>query len=41
MLPLIVRPALMDLANLKPGTPQFNDWVGFLFWVPAIAGGAF
>ena len=41
MLPLIVRPALMELANLKVGTPQFNDWVGFLFWIPAVAGGLF
>ncbi|MBM3774028.1 MAG: MFS transporter [Acidobacteria bacterium] len=41
MLPLIVRPALMELANLKPGTPAFNDWVGMLFYVPALAGGFF
>lgn len=41
VLPLIARPALMEIGNLKPGTPAFNDWVGYLFWVPAIAGGAF
>jgi MFS family permease len=41
MLPLVVRPALMELASLKPGTPAFNEWVGFLFWVPAVAGGIF
>jgi MFS family permease len=41
MLPLIVRPALMDLAGLKPGTPEFNHWVGLLFWIPALAGGIF
>ncbi len=41
MLPLIVRPALMELANLKPGSPEFNQWVGLLFWVPAVAGGLF
>src|SRR5512139_898742 len=41
MLPLIVRPALMELAGLKPGTPEFNQWVGLLFYVPAIAGGIF
>ena len=41
MLPLVVRPALMELANLKPGTPAFNEWVGLLFWVPAVAGGIF
>jgi MFS family permease len=41
MLPLIVRPAMMELAALKPGTPDFNHWVGLLFWIPAIAGGIF
>src|SRR4028118_655314 len=41
MLPLIVRPALMEIAKIAPGTPAFNDWVGYLFWVPAVAGGLF
>ena len=41
MLPLVVRPALMELANIKPGTPEFNEWVGLLFWIPAVAGGIF
>src|SRR5512134_527779 len=41
MLPLIVRPALMELGGIKPGTPEFNYWVGTLFYVPAIAGGVF
>ena len=41
MLPLIVRPALLELVNVKPGTPEFNHWVGLLFWIPAIAGGVF
>ncbi len=41
VLPLIVRPALMELAQLKPGMPDFNQWTGLLFWVPALAGGAF
>ena len=41
MLPLIVRPALMELGKLAPGTPAFNEWVGLLFWVPAVAGGLF
>lgn len=39
MLPLIVRPALTALGHLKPGTPQFNLWVGLLFYVPNMAGG--
>ena len=41
MLPLIVRPALMDLGGIEPGTPEFNHWTGLLFWIPAIVGGAF
>src|SRR5438270_5615530 len=41
VLPLIVRPALMELGKLKPGTPEFNSWVGLLFYIPAMAGGIF
>jgi MFS family permease len=41
MLPLIVRPALMELGGLRPGTPEFNDWVGWLFFIPALVGGFF
>src|SRR5438093_2900905 len=41
VLPLIVRPALMELGRLKPGTPEFNTWVGLLFYIPAMAGGIF
>lgn len=41
MLPLIVRPALMELAQLKPGSAGFNQWTGLLFWIPALAGGLF
>jgi MFS family permease len=41
MLPLIVRPALVDLTTLAPGTATFDRWVGLLFYVPAIAGGIF
>lgn len=41
MLPLIVGPALLDLGGIKPGSPEFNDWVGRLFFIPALAGGAF
>ncbi len=39
MLPLIVRPALADLVGAIPGSPEFEFWVGMLFFVPAIAGG--
>jgi MFS family permease len=41
MLPLIVRPALMELGGIAPGTPEFGAWVGKLFYIPAIAGGIF
>lgn len=41
MLPLIVRPALMELIGAAPGSPEFTMWVGRLFYIPAIAGGLF
>ncbi len=41
MMPLIIRPALADLGGLTPQMPAYHDWTGVLFWVPAIAGGAF
>src|SRR5262249_19565781 len=37
MLPLIVGPALSALGGLKPGTPEYNSWVGMLFYIPALA----
>jgi MFS family permease len=40
MLPLIVRPALSEF-GIAPGSPAFDDWVGRLFYIPAIAGGIF
>ncbi len=41
MLPLIVRPALLELTGAQPGTPEFQMWVGRLFYIPAFAGGIF
>lgn len=41
MLPLIVGPALQELIGAAPGSPEFNNWVGKLFFIPAIAGGIF
>ncbi len=41
MLPLIVRPALLELTGAAPGTPEFQMWVGRLFYIPAFAGGIF
>ncbi|HTM27306.1 MAG TPA: MFS transporter [Vicinamibacterales bacterium] len=41
MLPLIVRPALMELLRVGPADPRINQWVGYLFYWPAVAGGIF
>lgn len=41
VLPLIVRPALAEMGKIRPGTPEFNSWVGLLFFIPAVAGGIF
>jgi MFS family permease len=41
MLPLIVRPALLELVGAAPGSPEYQMWVGRLFYVPAFAGGIF
>jgi len=41
MLPLIVRPALEQLVGAKPGTPEFQNWLSMLFYIPALCGGFF
>ncbi len=41
MLPLIARGALLELTGLTPDKAEFKNWVGILFYVPAIAGGIF
>src|ERR671915_758221 len=41
MLQLIVRPALLELTGAVPGSPEFQMWVGRLFYIPAVAGGIF
>jgi len=41
MLPLIVRPALVDLLHVGQTDPSINQWVGYLFYIPAVAGGIF
>ena len=41
VLPLIVRPALIELLHVPPNSPLINDWVGIIFYVPAVAGGIF
>jgi MFS family permease len=41
MLPLIVRPSLLELTGAVPGSPEYQMWVGRLFYIPAFAGGIF
>jgi hypothetical protein len=41
MLPLIVRPALAALGDFKLGGPEYNLWVGRLFYLPLACGGIF
>jgi MFS family permease len=41
ILPLVLRPALATLGNLKPGSPEFNLWTGLFFYIPAATGGVF
>src|SRR5689334_3828949 len=41
MMPLILRPALLELLGAAPNSPAFNLWRGLLFFVPAVVGGIF
>ena len=41
VLSLVVRPAINELGGLQVGTPEFNRWVGLLFFVPLAVGGIF
>ena len=41
MLPLIVGPALQEMIGAAPGSPEFQTWIGRLFYIPAVAGGIF
>src|ERR1700687_4093007 len=41
MAPLFVRPALVELLGAPATSPLGNEWVGILFYVPAVAGGFF
>src|SRR6185436_14612702 len=41
MLPLIVRPALVELLRVPATDPAVNQWVGYIFYWPAVAGGIF
>src|SRR5258708_10459951 len=39
ILPLIARPAISTLGPFLPCTPEFNRWVGVLFFIPFLFGG--
>ena len=41
VLTLTVQPALTEFLSSKPGSAEFNRWIGIMFYVPAIAGGIF
>src|SRR4029453_5970469 len=41
MLPLMVPPALVELLHGATTAREINDWVGFMFYLPAVAGGIF
>jgi MFS family permease len=41
MMPLVVRPALVELLGVPASSPEINRWSGLLFSLPAIAGGLF
>ena len=41
VLTLTVQPALSEFLVSKPGSANFNHWIGIMFYVPAIAGGIF
>ena len=38
---LVVGPALKELGDINPGTPEFRYWSSMFMYVPAIAGGVF
>lgn len=39
--PLVFPPAIEELTGARRGSPEFQVWVGRLFYIPAIAGGIF
>jgi len=41
MLPLILPPAIQELARVAPGTPEYTSWARWMFFVPAFAAGIF
>lgn len=41
MAPLVIPPALVELLGVPATNPRVNEWVGFMLYVPAVAGGIF
>ncbi len=41
MLPLILKDITIDLAGIRPGTPEFGYWVRWMILLPGILGGVF
>lgn len=41
MLPLVARDAITQLTGAVPGSPEFQSWIGRLFYIPAVLGGIF
>jgi len=41
MAPLVVPPALVELLGVPASNPRVNSWVGFMLYIPAVAGGIF
>src|SRR6185503_8261080 len=41
MAPLVVPPALVALLGVPQSNPLVNSWVGFMLYIPAVAGGIF
>src|SRR5260221_4740369 len=41
MAPLVIPPALVELLGVPATNPRVNEWVGFMLYIPAVAGGIF
>jgi MFS family permease len=41
MLPLILRPAIVELTGFAPGSAEYTEWARSLFYYPAFAAGIF
>lgn len=41
MAPIILRPALVGIGGLRPGSPEYLDWASWFFYLPAVFGGIF